>query len=68
MLVVDPANRASLEQVAAHPWLKSDIPLVHTPYFLPPFSSLEEIPDDILQLVLTRLELGGYGSKASILK
>ena len=68
MLIVDPANRASLEQVAAHSWLKSDIPVVNTPYSLPPFSSLEEIPEDILQLVLSRLEMGGYGSKSTILK
>ena len=68
MLVVDPDNRASLEQVAAHFWLKSDIPVLNTPCSLPPFSALEDIPGEIMEVVLARLEMGGYGSHSAILK
>ena len=68
MLVVDPANRASLEQVTADKWLKSDIPTVNTPHSIPPFSAVEDIPEDIVEFVLSRLDMGGYGSQSSILK
>ena len=68
MLVVDPVKRSSLEQVAAHMWLDSDVPVVSIPQSIPPFSTLEDIPDDIVEVVLARLELGGYGSHSTILE
>ena len=68
MLVVDPAKRASLDQVAAHTWLKNEIPVVHTPQSIPPFSSITDIPDEMVDIILTRLEFSGYGSRNSILQ
>lgn len=68
MLVVDPVKRASLEQVAAHTWLKNEIPIVCAPQSIPPFSSIDDIPDDMVDMILVRLELGGYGSRNAILR
>lgn len=68
MLVVDPVKRASLDQVAAHPWLKSEIPIVCMHQPIPPFSSIDDIPDDMVDMILTRLEMGGYGTRSAILQ
>ena len=68
MLVVDPASRSSLDEVASNPWLKDDTSLLSSQQSIPPFSAIEDIPEDIVEIVLSRLELGGYGGHSLILR
>lgn len=71
MLLVDSQKRASLEEVASHHWLteggkeekeeEEDVPV-------PAISNVDEIPKPDLEVILHRMEQGGYGSKEAILK
>ena len=71
MLVVDSQKRASLEEVASHHWLteggskdeeeEEDVPV-------PTISNVDEIPKLDLEVILHRMEQGGYGSKEAVLK
>lgn len=69
MLVVDSQRRASLEAVAAHPWLKEggeqEVEQV-VPF--PAISNVDEIPKPDLEVILRRMEQGGYGSMDAIMK
>ena len=66
MLVVDPVHRSSLEQVAKHPWLMEGHEMDPIP--LPAISDVGEIPPDDFEVILHRMEMGGYGTKEDILK
>lgn len=66
MLVVDSQRRASLEEVAGHQWLGEGPDEEMGP--LPAFSNVEEIPKLDLEVILRRMELGGYGSVEAIMK
>lgn len=64
MLLVDSQRRASLEEVAAHQWLQEggqDDVIV-------PLPDLDDIPKQDLEVILHRMEQGGYGTMDSILK
>ena len=66
MLVVDSQKRASLEEVAGHQWLGEG--LDEDVGSLPAFSNVDEIPKLDLEVILHRMEQGGYGSVDSIMK
>jgi hypothetical protein len=66
MLLVDSQRRASLEDVANHPWLKEWEGEEAVP--LPAISSIDEIPESELEVILCRMEQGGYGSIEAIMK
>ncbi len=70
MLVVDPQSRASLDQVAGNPWLqegKEDelFPLSSDDTTV---SNINELPPDETDLILHRMEMGGYGTCEDILQ
>ena len=69
MLVVDSQRRASLDEVSDHQWLQegpgaqedvSPFPAV--------ISNVDEIPKADLEVILRRMEQGGYGTMDAILK
>ena len=66
MLLVDSHRRASLDQVAGHMWLKGEEEEEHVP--LPAISDVNEIPQEELEVILSRMNQGGYGSMENILK
>lgn len=64
--MVDAGQRSSLEEVAAHPWLLEGNE--EDPVVLPTISTLEEIPYNTRELILHRMEQGGYGKREELLK
>ena len=66
MLVVDPQRRASLEQVAGHPWLQTGVE--EDPAPVPAIADIKELPDDEVELILGRMAQGGYGSAEDIVR
>ncbi len=71
MLLVDSQRRASLEAVANHVWLREggeeeEVEGDHIP--LPTISTVDEILKPELEVILRRMEQGGYGSMEAILK
>ena len=66
MLLVDSSRRASLDEVVAHPWLEGVEDEDDAP--LPTISNVEEIPPSEVELIVCRMEQGGYGTSESILK
>lgn len=67
MLVVDSQRRASLDEVAAHPWLQEGGALEEVDES-PAVGNVDEIPMADLDIILRRMEQGGYGSMEAILK
>ena len=65
MLVVDPQRRASLEQVAGHPWLQ--VGHEEDPDPVPAVADVKELPDDEVELILSRMVQGGYGTEEEII-
>ena len=64
--MVDSQRRASLEEVASHQWLQEgegeeDVPLTA-------ISNVDEIPQPDLDVILRRMEQGGYGSMEAIMR
>lgn len=68
MLVVDSQRRASLDEVAAHQWLQEGGALEEVAAFPAVVSNVDEIPMADLEVILHRMEQGGYGSMEAILK
>lgn len=69
MLLVDSQQRASLEEVANHPWLQEGESVESNPSFPgTAISNMDELPKSELDVILHRMEQGGYGSMDSILK
>ena len=72
MLVVDPNRRASLDKVAVHLWFnegKEDEVDSQLNYpTLPTISSIEEMPVEDVEIILNRMDQGGYGSQEDILQ
>lgn len=66
MLVVDPQRRASLEQVAAHQWL--EIGNDEDPEPVAAIADFKELPDDEVELILSRMVQGNYGSEEDIIR
>lgn len=69
MIIVDAQRRASLEEVAHHDWLQEgavDDPLQQQE--LPSIVNTTELPESEVELILLRMEEGGYGSTVDILK
>ena len=66
MLVVDPQRRASLEQVAGHPWLQ--VGHEEDPDPIPTVADVKELPDDEVELILGRMVQGGYGTEEEIIR
>ena len=66
MLVVDPLQRASLEEMAHHPWLL--LGMGEDPASLPVYSNFEEIPLEDVDIILHRMVVGGYGSREDLLR
>jgi len=67
MIVVDASQRASLEDVARHEWLQqgqTEEPAEDSNNLGTPL----ELPEEEMQMILLRMEEGGYGSTADILK
>ena len=64
--MVDSQRRASLEEVSGHLWLQEDAEDEIVP--LPAISNVDEIPQAELEVILYRMEQGGYGTMDSILK
>ena len=67
MLVVDSQKRASLDEVANHSWLKEAEEEEET-VPLPAISNVEEIAEQELEIILRRMEQGGYGTMEAILR
>lgn len=68
MLVVDSQRRASLEEVAGHEWLSQEKEGSGSETVLPVISNVDEIPQQELEVILRRMEQGGYGSLEAILR
>ena len=66
MLKVDSQKRASLQQVSSHEWLKGGVAEEVVP--LPSISNVDEVPPSELNVILGRMDQGGYGSMDSILR
>ena len=67
--MVDSQRRASLEEVAGHEWLAQDVMEGPGPETgLPVISNVDEIPQQELEVILRRMEQGGYGSLEAILR
>lgn len=68
MIVVDAQRRASLEEVAHHEWViqgAAEDPLQQQ---LPSIVNTAELPKSEVELILLRMEEGGYGSTVDVLK
>ena len=71
MIIVDAQRRASLEEVAHHEWLlqgAADDPIHSVQQQLPSIINTTELPESEVELLLLRMEEGGYGSTVDILK
>lgn len=68
MLLVDSQRRASLEEVASHQWLQEGGEEAEMEATLPVISNVDEIPKQDLEVILRRMEQGGYGSVEAILR
>lgn len=66
--MVDSQRRASLEEVASHQWLQEGEQDEEAVVPLPAVSSVDEIPKQELEVILRRMEQGGYGTVDSILR
>ena len=68
MLLVDSQRRASLEEVADHQWLQEGGEEEELEATLPVISNVDEIPKQDLEVILRRMEQGGYGTVDAILR
>ena len=68
MLVVDSQRRASLDEVAGHSWLQEGATQEEVSLSPAVISNVDEIPKSDLEVILRRMELGGYGAMEAILK
>lgn len=68
MLVVDSQRRASLDEVAAHQWLQEGGMLEEVAPFPAAVGNVDEIPTSELEVIMRRMEQGGYGTMEAILK
>ncbi len=70
MLVVDAQCRVSLDEVATNQWLQEgkedDLPSLS--FALPTISNIDELPQDDIDLILHRMEMGGYGTQEDVLR
>ena len=66
MLVVDPQRRASLEQVAGHQWVQ--VGNEEDPEPVAAVADVKELPDEEVELILSRMVQGGYGSEEDIIR
>lgn len=65
---MDSQRRASLDDVANHQWLKEGEGEEESTVPLPTISNVDEIPKQELEVILRRMEQGGYGTVESILR
>ena len=67
MIVVDASKRASLEEVSHHEWLQQCLP-DNLPEPDLPDMSFPELPESEIELILLRMEEGGYGRPPDVLR
>ncbi len=67
MIVVDASKRVSLDEVARHEWVRQgnydDFPLPDQDL---PDAGAPDLPESDVELILLRMQEGGYGTAAEI--